>query len=68
MGFDMDYDGALGFYDKSILLEGAPRLDAKDLSQSQIETSSISAGIDVDRAAKGFAGHPFIKGFDGDRR
>ena len=32
MGFDMDYDGALGFYDKSILLEGAPRLDAKDLS------------------------------------
>ena len=32
MGFDMDYDGALGFYDKSILLEGAPRLEAKDLS------------------------------------
>ena len=29
MGFDMDYDGALGFYDKSILLEGAPRLEAR---------------------------------------
>ena len=32
MGFDMDYDGALGFYDKSILLEDAPRLEAKVLS------------------------------------